>query len=72
MAVLSNVAPCSLIEIGKCFGGAYCLHHQGLTLVVKGTDLKTESCEVESGEPSGTGPVFNPLKPIGKYMYHLL
>jgi hypothetical protein len=29
MAVFWDVAPCSLVEIGQRFRGAYCLHHQG-------------------------------------------
>jgi hypothetical protein len=24
-----DVAPCSVVEIGRRFKGAYCLHHQG-------------------------------------------
>jgi hypothetical protein len=30
MTVFWNVAPCSLVEIGSRFKGAYCLHYQGL------------------------------------------
>jgi hypothetical protein len=29
MAVFWDVARCSLVEIDRCFGGAYCLLHQG-------------------------------------------
>jgi hypothetical protein len=29
MAVFWDVAPCSLVEVGRCFRGANCLHHQG-------------------------------------------
>jgi hypothetical protein len=29
MAIIWDVAPCSLVDIDLCFGGAYCLHHQG-------------------------------------------
>jgi hypothetical protein len=29
MTVFWDVVPCSLVEIGCRFGGAYCLHHQG-------------------------------------------
>jgi hypothetical protein len=29
MAVFWDVAPCSLVDIGRRFRGAYCLHHQG-------------------------------------------
>jgi hypothetical protein len=29
MAVSWDVAPCSLIETGRSFRGAHCLHHQG-------------------------------------------
>jgi hypothetical protein len=29
MAVVWNVAPCSLVEIDRRFRGAYCPHHQG-------------------------------------------
>jgi hypothetical protein len=28
IAVLCNVAPCSLVEVHWCFRGMYCLHHQ--------------------------------------------
>jgi hypothetical protein len=24
-----DIAPCSHDEVGQCFRGAYCLHHQG-------------------------------------------
>jgi hypothetical protein len=27
--VFWDVAPCSLVEINRCFRGVYCLHHQG-------------------------------------------
>jgi hypothetical protein len=27
--VFWDVAPCSHVEVGRRFGGAYCLHHQG-------------------------------------------
>jgi hypothetical protein len=30
MDVFWDVAPCSLVEIDRCFGGAYCFHHQGV------------------------------------------
>jgi hypothetical protein len=29
MTVLWDVVPCSLVEVYRRFGGAYCLHHQG-------------------------------------------
>jgi hypothetical protein len=29
IAVFWEVAPCSPVDIERCFGGAYCLHHQG-------------------------------------------
>jgi hypothetical protein len=29
MSIFWDVAPCSLVEIDRCFRGAYCLHHQG-------------------------------------------
>jgi hypothetical protein len=28
MTVFWDVAPCSLVEIARCFRDAYCLHHQ--------------------------------------------
>jgi hypothetical protein len=31
MAVFWVVAPCSMIEVYRCFRGACCLHHQGET-----------------------------------------
>jgi hypothetical protein len=32
MTVFWNVAPCNLVEIDRRFRGAYCLHHQGVTM----------------------------------------
>jgi hypothetical protein len=29
MSVLWDAAPYSLIDIGRCFGSSYCVHHQG-------------------------------------------
>jgi hypothetical protein len=29
MAVFWDIAPCSIVEIGRRFRGVYCLHHQG-------------------------------------------
>jgi hypothetical protein len=29
MNVFWDAAPCSIVEIGQRFRGAYCLHHQG-------------------------------------------
>jgi hypothetical protein len=29
MTVFLDVAPFSLVELDRCFRGAYCLHHQG-------------------------------------------
>jgi hypothetical protein len=40
MAVFWDVAPCSLVDIGRRFTGAYCPHHQGdetLIAVMMGT-----------------------------------
>jgi hypothetical protein len=31
MAVFWNVVPCSLVEIYRRFGGAYCRHHQAVS-----------------------------------------
>jgi hypothetical protein len=31
MAVFWDVAPCSLVDIDRCFRGAYCLHYQGVS-----------------------------------------
>jgi hypothetical protein len=29
MIAFWDIAPCSLVGVDRCFGGAYCLHHQG-------------------------------------------
>jgi hypothetical protein len=29
MAAFWGIVPCSLIEVYRCFNGAYCHHHQG-------------------------------------------
>jgi hypothetical protein len=33
--VFWDVAPCSLVEVYRRFRGAYCLHHQGGTLMME-------------------------------------
>jgi hypothetical protein len=33
MTVFYDVAPCSLVEIGRRFRDAYCLHHQGALIM---------------------------------------
>jgi hypothetical protein len=35
MAVLWDVAPCSLVETDRRFRGAYCLHHQGRSVSIR-------------------------------------
>jgi hypothetical protein len=42
MAVFWDVAPCSLVDIDRRFGGAYCLHHQGYELVCTFSDSTRE------------------------------
>jgi hypothetical protein len=29
VAVFRDVAPCNLVDVDRCFKGAYCVHHQG-------------------------------------------
>jgi hypothetical protein len=36
MKIFWDVAPCSLVETGRRFGGAYCLHHRGDEAVIMG------------------------------------
>jgi hypothetical protein len=52
MAVIWIVAPCSLVEVYRRFGGAFCLHYQG---DIK-TDLEERVCGMASCG-SGQGPV---------------
>jgi hypothetical protein len=43
MTVFWNVAPCSLVEIDRCFRATYCLHHQCDLLIAVMTEAVSSS-----------------------------
>jgi hypothetical protein len=43
MAVLWDVSPCSLVDIDRCFRGAYCLHHQGDIYQITRCNIREDS-----------------------------
>jgi hypothetical protein len=49
MTVFSVVMPYSLVEVYQHFRGAYCLHHQGDGIHVRGIGLRYRNQSVKAG-----------------------
>jgi hypothetical protein len=43
MSIFFNIAVCSLVEVGQCFKGACCLHHQGDELTMEAVNISETS-----------------------------